>query len=153
MDHPKDPEPPRTGGYPEAIQSRALSPNERTLFDELFRALDCLVLERSAESDAFRSIHMMPEWAPRLITVVPDQPDQDLWITKSDFLGSYITSVAKPGWEQPEDEIPDALQWEETGLDLEVKATAIGHQKLLVIKNGSPIVRDHKQLTRPKLHQ
>lgn len=147
---PKASEPTNPEASPESTLSEALSSNERALFDDLFRALDCLVLERSAESDAFRPIHMVPEWAPRLITAVPDQPAQDLWISKSDFLDSYITSVAQPGWELTRDETFDSLQWEEAGLDLDVAATTIGPRKLVMIKSGSPSRRAYIQLMREK---
>ncbi len=150
MDPTNDSESTSLGGYPESTQPRTLSSEERTLFNDLFKALDSLVLERCAERQAFRPIYGMPSWADRVITRTPDQPNQDLWVAKSDFLDSYITLAAEHWWDEPEDEPPESLQWEEAGLDLEVIAMAIGHRKLLMIKNGLPSVRDYKQRMQEK---
>ncbi len=154
MDYQKDPEPASPSGNSEAARPRILSSNERALFDELFRALDCLVLERSTASDAFRPIHMVPEWAPGLITMVSDQRAQDLWVTKSDFLEFYIRD-ANQWWDQHEDGVSGSIPWEETGpaggrLDFEVATTAIGTRKLLVIKRLAPSLRAYIQLMRDK---
>ncbi len=135
--------------------------NERALFDSLFIALDSLVLERSTGGHAFRPIHnTVPEWAHNLITQDPDQPSQGLWIVRSHFLKDYVLR-AIPWWDQHEGGTSVSEPWEEagpseTGLDLEVAATAIGSRKLLVIKRLAPSLRDYKQRmqdNRLKLHQ
>lgn len=154
MDQPKDSELTSPGGDPEPTQSGTLSSDERALFDDLFRALDSLVLERSTEGHAFRPIHTVPEWARCLITTPPDQPSQGLWVVRSHFLEAYL-STAKRWWEQHEGGASASEPWEETGqseagLDLEVAATAIGHRKLLVIKRLAPNLRGYKQRMQEK---
>ncbi len=157
MDHPTDSEPTSPDGYPESTQSCNLSFDERALFDDLFRALDSLVLERSTDSQkghAFRPIHTVPEWAQNLITTDPDQPSHALWVMKSSYLNDYV-SRAMPWWDQHEGGASDSEPWEEDGpveggLDLEATATAIGHRKLLVIKRGAPSRRAYIQLMREK---
>ena len=157
---PKGSGPTNSEGSPESTQTGALFPNERALFDDLFRTLDSLVLERSADGQAFRPIHTLPDWAPSLITIATDQPDQDLWITRSHFLEFYIQE-ANQWWDQHEGGASDPIPWEEAGpsntrLDLEATATAIGHRKFLVIKRLAPSLRAYIQLMRDKnlnLHQ
>lgn len=154
MDHFKNPEPTSPGGGPEPTQSSPLSFDERTLFDDLFRALDSLVLERSGKDHAFRPIHTVPEWAQYLITKIPDQPGQDLWVTRSDFLEFYMRD-ADQWWDQHEGGELPPVPWEEAGpsgarLDLEATVTAIGPRKLLVIKKLAPSLRAYIQLMRDK---
>lgn len=154
MDRPKDPEPTSRSGYSEAARSRTLSSDERALFDELFKALDSLVLERSPAEPAFLPIHEVPEWALCVITRVSDQPSQDLWDVSSHFLKNYV-SRAMPWWDQHEGGELPSEPWEEDGpsegvLDLETTATAIGPRKLLVIKRGAPSRRAYIQLMREK---
>ncbi len=160
MDHHKDSDPISSGGDSGLPQSRALSPEDRAVFDNLFIALDSLVLERSTESHAFRPIHTMPDWAQCLITISPDQPDQDLWIPKSNFLEFYMRD-ANQWWDQHEGGELPPVPWEEAGpsdarLDLEATVTAIGSRKFLVIKKLAPSLRAYIQLMRDKrlnLHQ
>lgn len=160
MDNPKDPEPISLDIDPEPIQSHALSLEERALFDDLFRALDCLVLERSAEGQAFRPIHTMPEWAHCVVTTDPNQPSQGLYVITSADLKDYMPRAIS-WWDQHEGGASESKLWEQDGpseddLDLEATATAIGQQKLLVIKRGAPSVRKYIQLIRDKrrnLHQ
>ena len=147
---PKDSGPTNSGGGPESARAGALSPNERALFDNLFIALDSLVLERSTERHAFRPIHTMPDWAQYLITKESDQPGQDLWIIRSHFLEFYMQE-ANQWWDQHEGGASDRIPWEEAGpsntrLDLEATATAIGHRKFLVIKKLAPSLRAYIQL-------
>lgn len=157
MDDPKDQDRTSPGRDSEPAQSGTLSSEERTLFDDLFRALDSLVLERSTDSQkghAFRPIHTVPEWAQNLITTDPDQPSHALWVMKSSYLNDYV-SRAMPWWDQHEGGASDSEPWEEDGpveggLDLEATATAIGHRKLLVIKRGAPSRRAYIQLMREK---
>ncbi|CUS38572.1 hypothetical protein COMA1_50175 [Candidatus Nitrospira nitrosa] len=149
---PKGSEPTNSGGSPESTQAGVLSSNERALFDDLFRALDSLVLERSTDGQAFRPIHTMPEWAHCLITKDSDQPGRDLWIPRSAFLEFYMQE-ANQWWDQHEGGALPPAPWEEPGpsdapLDLEVTVTAIGHRKLLVIKRGAPSRRAYIQLMR-----
>jgi hypothetical protein len=97
---------------------------------------------------------MAPEWAPCLITVVPGQPAQDLWVTRSDFLEFYVRD-ANQWWDQHEGGASDSIPWEEAEpsggrLDFEVAVTAIGSRKLLVIKKLAPSLRAYVQLMRDK---
>ncbi len=160
MDHLKDSEPTSSGGDSDPPQSKALSPEERALFDSLFIALDGLVLERSTERHTFRPIHTIPDWAQCLITRESYQPDEDLWIARSHFLEFYLQE-ANQWWDQHgSGELPP-VPWEEAGpsgarLDLEATVTAIGPRKLLVIKKLAPSLRAYIQLMRDKrlnLHQ
>lgn len=151
---PKASEPTNSGGGPESTRSGALSPNERDLFDDLFRALDSLVLERSADGQAFRPIHTMPVWAQYLTATAPDQTGQDLLIVRSHFLEFYIQE-ANRWWAEHEGGASESIPWEEAGpsstrLDLEATATAIGHRKFLVIKRLAPSLRAYIQLMRDK---
>ena len=154
MDHLKDSTPTSCGGDSDQSVSKALSHEERALFDNLFIALDSLVLERSAERHAFRPIHTMPDWAQYLIAKESDQPGHDFWIIKSHFLEFYMQE-ANQWWDQHEGGESTSEPWEEDvpfdgGLDLEVTATAIGPRKLLVIKRGAPSRRVYIQLMREK---
>ncbi len=154
MQDPKGPELSRSGGDPEPARSSTLTVEEQALFDDLFRALDSLVLERSTEGYGFRPIHTVPEWAHSLITQDPDQPSQDLWVVQSHFLEDYV-SRATSWWDRHEGGESPSEPWEEDGpveggLDLEATATAIGHRKLLVIKRGAPSRRAYIQLMREK---
>lgn len=151
---PKGSEPTNSGGSPESTQTGALSSNERALFDNLFRALDSLVLERSADGHTFQPIHTLPDWAPNLITMTTDQPGEDLWTVKSHFLEFYMQE-ANQWWNQHEGGVSESIPWEEAGpsntrLDLEATATAIGHRKFLVIKRLAPSLRAYIQLMRDK---
>ncbi len=161
MDDPKDQERTSPCRDPELAQPGTLSLEEQALFDDLFRALDSVVLERSTGEHVFRPIHnTVPEWAHNLITKVPDQSTQGLWVVQSHFLKDYV-SRATSWWDQHEGGASDSIPWEEDGptendLDLEVTATAIGQQKLLVIKRCAPSRRAYIQLMREKklnLHQ
>jgi hypothetical protein len=152
MDHLTNPLLTSSGGNPDPTQSGTLSSDERVLFDELFKALDGLVLERSTEGQAFRPIHTMPEWAQYLITKDSDQPERDLWIPRSSFLEFYMQEAIQ-WWDQHEGGELPPVPWEEAGpsdapLDLEVTVTAIGPRKLLVIKKGAPSRRAYIQLMR-----
>lgn len=154
MDDPKDQDRTSPGRDSEPAQSGTLSSEERTLFDDLFRALDSLVLERSTEGYGFRPLHTVPEWAHSLITQDPDHQGQGLWIVRSHFLDDYVLR-ANPWWDQHEGGASDSEPWEEDGpveggLDLEATATAIGDRKLLVIKRGAPSRRAYIQLMREK---
>lgn len=149
---PKGSEPTDSGRSLESTQVEALSSNEQALFDNLFRALDSLVLEQSADGQAFRPIHTMPDWAQCLITKESSQPGQDLWIAKSHFLGFYMQD-ANQWWDQHEGGELPPVPWEEAGtsdtpLDLEATAIAIGPRKLLVIKKLAPSLRAYIQLMR-----
>jgi hypothetical protein len=151
---PKASESTNSEGSPESTQTGVLSSNERALFDDLFRALDSLVLERSADGQAFRPIHTVPDWAPSLITMASDRPGQDLWIARSHFLEFYLQE-ANQWWDQHEGGASESIPWEEAGpsearLDLEVAATAIGPRKFLVIKKLAPSLRAYIQLMREK---
>lgn len=153
MDDSKDPEPTSPGGDSESKEYRALSSEEQALFNDLFRALDSVVLERSAEGDTFRPIHTVPEWAHYLITTDHNQPSHGLYIIRSADLKDYMAR-AMPWWDQHEGGASESKSWEdgpiEGGLDLEATATAIGHRKLLVIKRGAPSRRAYMQLMREK---
>jgi hypothetical protein len=155
MDYPKGAELTSPGGCPESTQSTNLSSDERVLFDDLFRALDSVVLERSTEGYAFRPTHnTVPEWAHNLITKASDQSTQGLWVIRSHFLKDYV-SRATSWWDRHEGGEAPSEPWEEDGpveggLDLEATATAIGHRKLLVIKRGAPSRRAYIQLMREK---
>lgn len=151
---PKGSEPTTPKGRAESTQTVTLSSDERALFDDLFRALDSLVLERFAGGQAFRPIHTMPEWAHCLITKDSDQPGRDLWIPRSSFLESYMQEAIQ-WWDQHEGGASESKSWEEDGpsedeLDLEAAAIAIGPRKLLVIKRGAPSRRAYIQLMREK---
>ncbi len=151
---PKGSEPTSPKGRAESTQSWTLSSDERALFDDLFRALDSLVLERSGDGQAFRPIHTMPEWAHCLMTKDSDQPGQDLWIASSNFLEFYLQE-ANQWWDQHEGGELPPVPWEEPGpsdapLDLEVIVTAIGPRKLLVIKKLAPSLRAYIQRMRDK---
>lgn len=140
--------------HSESTEVATASLDERALFDDLFRGLDSLVLERSTEGHAFRPIHTVPEWAHGLITQNSDQPGQDLWIVCSHFLEDYVLR-AMPWWDQLEGGEFPSESWEEESssegrLDLEAVATAIGAQKLLVIKRGASCQRTYKQIMREK---
>lgn len=129
-------------------------PSERTLFDDLFKALDCLVLERSKDNHAFRLLHDLPEWARCVIGPVPNRPSQTLWIETSPFLKHYMVE-AEDWWNRHENGETEPVPWEEDwpghpSLDLEATATAIGHRKLLVIKRLAPSLRAYIQLMREK---
>lgn len=154
MEDPKGPELSRSGRDPEPAQFSTLTFEERALFDDLFRALDSVVLERSAEGHAFRAIHEVPEWANNLIIMASDQSTPDLWVVRSHFLTDYV-SRATSWWDQHEGGSSDSIPWEEDGpaessLDLEATAIAIGKQKLLVIKRCAPSRRAYIQLMREK---
>ncbi len=154
MDHPKDPDRTSTGRDLESSQSKTLPSEERALFDDLFRALDTVVLERSKGGQAFRPIHMVPEWAHSVITRVPDQPSQDLWVARSHFLENKMPDAHR-WWDQQEEGELLFGPWEEDGpskgrLDLEATAIAIGLRKLLVIKRCAPSCRAYKQFMREK---
>jgi hypothetical protein len=151
---PKGSEPTNSGGSADSTQAGVLSSNERALFDDLFRALDSLVLERSVDGQAFRPIHTMPDWAPSLITMAPDQLGRDLWIASSHFLEFYLQE-ANQWWNQHEGGASESIPWEEAGpsdtrLDLEATATAIGPRKFLIIKKLVPSLRAYIQLMRDK---
>ena len=160
MDDPKGLERTRPAGTPESTQSWTLSSDERTLFDDLFGALESLVLERCAEGQAFRPIHAMPDWAQCLVTKESAQAGQDLWIVRSHFLEFYMQE-ANQWWDQQEGGESLLGRWEADGvsearLDLEATVTAIGPRKLLVIKKLAPSLRAYIQLMRDKklnLHQ
>lgn len=142
------------GEYTKTTEPTTLSFDERALFDDLFSALDCLVLERSIEGHIFWPIYTMPDWAQCLITMNPDQSGQNLWIAKSHFLKFYIEE-ANSWWEQHEGGAFASVPWEEVGLsdtyfDFEATATAIGPRKFLVIKRGAPSRRAYIQLVRGK---
>ncbi len=154
MDDTKVPEPTSPSGDSQSTKPRTLSPDEQVFFDDLFRALDCLVLERSTEGQAFRTIHTVPEWAHYLITTDPNQPSQDLYIPRSGDIKDYMAH-AMPWWDQHEGGASESKLWEEDGptedgLDLEAAAIAIGHRKLLVIKRGAPSRRAYIQLMRER---
>jgi hypothetical protein len=160
MDDPKGLERTSPARTPESTQSWTLSSDERTLFDDLFGALDSLVLERCAEGPAFRPIHEVPTWAHCVITRVPDQPSQDLWVPTSYFLEDRMPD-AHQWWDKQEGGESSLGRWEADGLsearlDLEAAATAIGPRKLLVIKKCAPSIRAYIQRMRGKrvdLHQ
>lgn len=144
-----------SSGYTEPVQSGTLSSEERAIFDDLFRALDVVVLERSIEGYAFRPIHnTVPDWAQKLIGKATDEFAQGLWVVQSDSLKDYVVRAA-PWWDQHEGGASESILWEEEGpaesdLDLAATATAIGQQKLLVIKRCAPIRRAYIQLMREK---
>lgn len=155
MDYPKDLESANSGGDHEASRPGALSVEERTLFDDLFRALDSVVLKRSTEGYGFRPIHnTVPEWAHCVIRRDPDQPSQDLWVVQSHFLETKMPDIHR-WWDQQEEEELSLGSWEEDGpssgrLDLGATALSIGPRKLLVIKRCAPSHRVYQQFMREK---
>ncbi|HMS84423.1 MAG TPA: Rab family GTPase [Nitrospira sp.] len=123
---------------------------ERALFNNLFEALDSLVLERCTDGHAFRSMRDdVPDWALCLIERFSNQPHQELWteiaVSLKQFMpkaknwwNEHRTGKLCSGWK--------AEKWEghET-LDLEFTATAIGYRKWLVIKRLAPNLRAYLQ--------
>lgn len=150
LNNPKSYEVPSLERHSESASFLTFSEEERTQYNNLFGALDSLVLERCGDGDAFRSMRYdVPDWALCLIKKLPNQPNQDLWTEIAVSLKQFM-SKAKNWWsEHKTGKLCSgwkAEKWEghET-LDLEYTATAIGHRKWLVIKRLAPTLRAYLQ--------
>ncbi|MDR4464582.1 MAG: GTP-binding protein [Nitrospira sp.] len=151
LNDPKSYEPPCIERNSESAISLTFSEEERTQFNNLFGALDSLVLERCTNGHAFRAMgEDVPDWALCLIKKLPNQPHQELWTEIAVSLKQFMSKARNwwsehrtgklcSGWK--------AEKWKDhETLDLEFTATAIGHRKWLVIKRLAPSLRAYLQL-------
>ena len=154
LNNPKSYEVPILDSDQASTEYPTLSPKEKSLFNALYTALDSLVLERCTDGHAFLALHDVPEWARCLIKMLPNQPNQDLWTETSSRLKHFMVKAS--AWWSKHETGETSSGWcgekwpGNKDLDLEYIATAIGHQKLLVIKRLAPTVRDRIQNLRDK---